>query len=410
MDAVPADLQPGLTAQSAWTTRDSRNIGAVCVIILAGVVMAWHTVMPRTPSLPVVAIVVMQIALFMLSYWIRASRNLLVVTLAFILVLSMIGDCMFPQYSAYGMNAQLAAFGLLAYWTDDVCVALAFVALSAYQWIWLAVSSHAQGAVSSIILFIALYAVVGLACSGARHLMERVHRQQQTMLAMRVGICTTAMELHDAVSGSLTKAELLLRRCEGEGVSAAARDDYRQIHEEIGEAKDNVGGIVDLLLAEYGESDKERTQRRRIRAALDARDKAMAADGIDGRSVIVAAEQGFGTLRDDDMRALDQLIGGIYEQIRLTHPAWYELSITVGGTQVSIMQIQTGGPAPTPPRIPWHRRLRVHATMEQGEAVAMMTVTMRLHHTKRPTQQEAAARMLAQIQRAQERTSRERKG
>lgn len=265
MDKIPAHVQPRLKSWSDWPLENRHGAGPVCVIVIATAVLAWHTMMLPERSPLLVVLIAVQIALFWLSYWIQPSW----IPLVLILVLSMIGDCAFPQYSDYVMNAQLAALGLFSYWTDDICAGLTLVVLSAYQWIWLTFSSYAQSDTSTVVLFIALFAVVALIGSIARHLVERAYRQQQMMQAMRSGIRAMAMDLHDAVSGSLTTAELLLQQCEVEADIASAiadpmwKEHNRCIHAEIHNAEDSVKGIVDLLLAEFCWRNMGKAMRRR---------------------------------------------------------------------------------------------------------------------------------------------------
>ncbi|MCI8753603.1 MAG: hypothetical protein HFJ39_01840 [Bifidobacterium pseudolongum] len=303
------------------------------------------------------------------------------------------------------MNAQLAVLGLFSYWTDDICAGLTLVVLSAYQWIWLTFSSYAQSDTSTVVLFIALFALVALIGSIARHLVERAYRQQQMMLAMRSGIRAMAMDLHDAVSGSLTTAELLLQQCEVEADIASAITDpmwkerNQCIHAEIHNAEDNVKGLVDLLLAEYGESDEEKAQRQSIRTMLDAHDEQKSEQGINGRSALVAGGEGAGVLREHDMRMLCWLIDAIYECIQQSHPDFYELSVTVDNAHASVMLMHTGNTAALAlPHIPWNKRLRVHVEAEKHKESAMVFVTVRLHRLRQQTQQEATAHLLAKIQ------------
>ncbi len=364
----------------------------------------------RSPLL--VVLVAVQIALFWLSYWIQPSW----IPLVLILVLSMIGDCAFPQYSDYVMNAQLAALGLLAYWTNDLCAGLTLVVLSAYQWIWLTFSPYAQSDTFTVVLFIALFAVAALIGSIARHLVDRAYHQQQMMQAMRSGIRAMATDLHDAVSGSLTTAELLLQQCEVEAGTASAivdpmwKERNRCIHAEIHNAEDNVKGIVDLLLAEYGESDEEKAQHQSIRTMLDAHDGQMSAQGIGGRSALVTGGEGAGVLREHDMRMLCWLIDAIYERIRQSYPDFYELSVTIDNAHASVMLMHTGNTAAlTLPHIPWNKRLRVHVEAEKRKESAMVFITVRLHRLRQQTQQEATAHLLAKIQCAQKDIVQERK-
>ena len=137
MDKIPAHVQPRLKSWSDWPLENRHGAGPVCVIVIVTAVLAWHTMMLPERSPLLVVLIAVQIALFWLSYWIQPSW----IPLVLILVLSMIGDCAFPQYSDYVMNAQLAALGLFSYWTDDICAGLTLVVLSAYQWIWLTFSS-----------------------------------------------------------------------------------------------------------------------------------------------------------------------------------------------------------------------------------------------------------------------------
>ncbi len=244
MDKIPAHVQPRLKPWSDWRLENRRGAGPLCIIVIVTAVLAWHTMMLPERSSLLVALVAVQIALFGLSYWIQPFW----IPLALILVLSMMGDCVFPQYSDYVMNAQLAALGLLAYWTNDICAGLTLIVLSAYQWIWLIFSPYAQSNTFTVVLFVALFAVAALIGSIARHLAERAYRQQQMMQAMRSGIRAMAMDLHDAVSGSLTTAELLLQQCEVEAdITSAIADPMwkernRCIHAEIHNAEDNVKG------------------------------------------------------------------------------------------------------------------------------------------------------------------------
>lgn len=404
MDKIPAHVQPRLKPWSDWRLENRRGAGPLCIIVIVTAVLAWHTMMLPERSSLLVALVAVQIALFGLSYWIQPFW----IPLALILVLSMMGDCVFPQYSDYVMNAQLAALGLLAYWTNDICAGLTLIVLSAYQWIWLIFSPYAQSNTFTVVLFVALFAVAALIGSIARHLAERAYRQQQMMQAMRSGIRAMAMDLHDAVSGSLTTAELLLQQCEVEAdITSAIADPMwkernRCIHAEIHNAEDNVKGIVDLLLAEYGESDEERRQRQSIRTMLDAHDRQMSAQGINGHSALVAWGEGAGMLREHDMRMLCWLIDTIYEHIRRSRPDFYELSVTIDDARASVMLMHTGNTATlTLPHIPWNKRLRVHVEAEKREESAMVFITVRLHRLRQQTQQEATAHLLAKIQCAQ---------
>ncbi|MFR0603790.1 hypothetical protein ACLUVW_03160 [Bifidobacterium pseudolongum subsp. globosum] len=404
MDKIPAHVQPRLKSWSDWRLENRRGAGPLCIIVIVTAVLAWHTMMLPERSPLLVVLVAVQIALFGLSYWIQPSW----IPLALILALSMMGDCVFPQYSDYVMNAQLAALGLLAYWTNDIWAGLTLVVLSAYQWIWLIFSPYAQSDTFTVVLFIALFAVAALIGSIARHLAERAYRQQQMMQAMRSGIRAMAMDLHDAVSGSLTTAELLLQQCEVEAdITSAIADPMwkecnRCIHAEIHNAEDNVKGIVDLLLAEYGESDEEKAQHQSIRTMLDAHDEQMSEQGINGRSALVTGGEGAGVLREHDMRMLCWLIDAIYECIRQSHPDFYELSVTIDNAHASVMLMHTGNTAALAlPHIPWNKRLRVHVEAEKRKESAMVCITVRLHRLRQQTQQEATAHLLAKIQCAQ---------
>lgn len=412
MDKIPAHVQPRLKPWSDRRLENRRGAGPLCVIVIATAVLAWHTMMLPERSPLLVVLVAVQIALFGLSYWIQPSW----IPLALILALSMMGDCVFPQYSDYVMNAQLAALGLLAYWTNDIWAGLTLVVLSAYQWIWLIFNPYAQSDTLTVVLFIALFAVAALIGSIARHLVDRAYHQQQMMQEMRIGIRAMATDLHDAVSGSLTTAELLLQQCEVEAGTASAivdpmwKECNRCIHAEIHNAEDNVKGIVDLLLAEYGESDEEKSQRQSIRTMLDAHDEQKSEQGINGRSALVAGGEGAGVLREHDMRMLCWLIDAIYECIQQSHPDFYELSVTIDNAQASVMLMHTGNTAAlTLPHIPWNKRLRVHVEAEKHKESAMVFVTVRLHRLRQQTQQEATAHLLAKIQCAQKDIVQERK-
>lgn len=412
MDKIPAHVQPRLKPWSDRRLENRRGAGPLCIIVIVTAVLAWHTMMLSERSPLLVVLVAVQIALFGLSYWIQPSW----IPLALILALSMMGDCVFPQYSDYVMNAQLAALGLLAYWTNDIWAGLTLVVLSAYQWIWLIFNPYAQSDTLTVVLFIALFAVAALIGSIARHLVDRAYHQQQMMQEMRIGIRAMATDLHDAVSGSLTTAELLLQQCEVEAGTASAivdpmwKECNRCIHAEIHNAEDNVKGIVDLLLAEYGESDEEKSQRQSICTMLEAYDMRMSAQGIDGRSALVTGGEGAGVLREHDMRMLCWLIDAIYEHIRQSHPDFYELSVTIDNAQASVMLMHTGNTAAlTLPHIPWNKRLRVHIEAEKRKESAMVCITVRLHRLRQQTQQEATAHLLAKIQCAQKDIVQERK-
>lgn len=412
MDKIPAHVQPRLKPWSDRRLENRRGAGPLCIIVIVTAVLAWHTMMLPERSPLLVVLVAVQIALFGLSYWIQPSW----IPLALILALSMMGDCVFPQYSDYVMNAQLAALGLLAYWTNDIWAGLTLVVLSAYQWIWLIFNPYAQSDTLTVVLFIALFAVAALIGSIARHLVDRAYHQQQMMQEMRIGIRAMATDLHDAVSGSLTTAELLLQQCEVEAGTASAivdpmwKECNRCIHAEIHNAEDNVKGIVDLLLAEYGESDEEKSQRQSICTMLEAYDMRMSAQGVDGRSALVTGGEGAGVLREHDMRMLCWLIDAIYEHIRQSHPDFYELSVTIDNAQASVMLMHTGNTAAlTLPHIPWNKRLRVHIEAEKRKESAMVCITVRLHRLRQQTQQEATAHLLAKIQCAQKDIVQERK-
>ena len=149
MDKIPAHVQPRLKSWSDWPLENRHGAGPLCVIVIATAVLAWHTMMLPERSPLLVVLVAVQIALFGLSYWIQPSW----IPLALILALSMMGDCVFPQYSDYVMNAQLAALGLLAYWTNDIWAGLTLVVLSAYQWIWLIFNPYAQSDTLTVVLY-----------------------------------------------------------------------------------------------------------------------------------------------------------------------------------------------------------------------------------------------------------------
>ncbi|KFI62016.1 hypothetical protein BCUN_1728 [Bifidobacterium cuniculi] len=220
--------------------------GVLAVIAVTSAVLLWDTFALNTAPLLLAALVIAQVLLLAASYrW-------PVPALAACCVLALVGDAVFPVYSAYSLYAIMAVLGLWAYRTCDAAAAGAVVALSAYQCGWLALTG---GSMAQSLLFAAMFILDALLSCALRHVFVRLRQLREHMRQMRAQVRRSAHGMHDAVAGRLTEVDLQLQRRELQVTSGdrpPSPDEIieldRHVRAQLDGIATDVAGIVDLLL------------------------------------------------------------------------------------------------------------------------------------------------------------------
>lgn len=294
--------------------------GVFAVIIVVNAVLIWHMCFPVIASPSLAALLVMQILLFSLSY------RFPIPSLPVLFSLIVLGDLTMPLYSSYALYPLIIALGLWSYLTNDIAAAVAVTLCSLYQLIWMHWATSA-------FLFSMMFVLIALLSCGVRHLFIRLERERARIRQMRTRVHRSAIDLHDAVSGGLTRVDLLLQQ----GVPSAEQCTF--IRGELDAAGADVACIVDLLLEQVDDTRvTDPAQIRRLRRLLAEHDEKLFAAGVHGRSNLI----GDVVLCGSDERRLVRCLATIYDNTVAMGAQAYELSLSVTTTGMSITQICTG--------------------------------------------------------------------
>lgn len=314
--------------------------GVLFIIITTSTVLIWRTFFMYSPSITLSALVVTQMLLLLCSYWFPIASAI------FCCALILVTDSISSYYSSYALYPLLAVLGLWAYRTNDAASVGATVMLSLYQLVWVWKSQPAD--VHSVPLFVVMFCLTAALGAALRHGMDNLREQRLKLERMRISICRTANELHDAVSGELTQADLLLQEQEllpGMVPESSDREKVLAVNHEVRQRLDTaasgVAEIVDLLLSQYGEqrtagNDSDEIARLREQMACD--DAVARGRGIQSFSNVLI-ETSIDRSVDFAVRRTRQNLRLFMHEVLLPHARKYEISVSIseGGASVTCL-------------------------------------------------------------------------
>lgn len=320
-------------------TAHIRRPGVLLVICLAAMVLAWRTFVLMRPSLVLSLLVLLQIMLLLCSY--RFPIPALIMCCVTILLT----DVIEPRYSDYSLYAVLTVLGLWAYQTDIAATIAAIMILSAYQLIWSYIFTGSDVVTTplfgvTLILSAALGALL-------RSIVRRIHRQHRTIQRMHASICRAALDLHDAVSGNLTRADLVLQQQELSLTSSfeQSRSILEQNHvvrSQLDEAAENVAHLVDLLLEQHGGNNVPAYDSMviaRLREQLAQYDQLAVSRKISAQSNCIIDPDA--RIDKHKQRVLHRKIQTLFENIILPYALQYEVSVYADSLSTSITCVMT---------------------------------------------------------------------